>query len=457
MADLTHPEAERAVLGALLIAGAELLAEIGADLAPADFWEHRNRLIFDAMIAAAAEKLPVDVRTVQAELERRGNLAAAGGIVYLSALDLDLPDLSRAHAYARIVRDAAIRRRLLADIRTAGQRLGTEGAPIAEVVSELHLAIRETDRAIAVDELHMMADSLDTVMERLEHPVASGLVGITTGYPELDRMTLGWGPGQLVVVAGRPGMGKTALACCMARAAAEAGAPGAIFSLEMGRDELAARMACAETGIPFWRIRSGHMASGERAMVLRAVQKLSRLRLLLNDSPHLTTARLASLVRRAQRDYGAAFAVIDYLGLMASSDGPKAETRNLEVAEISRALKVLSKELSIPIIALHQLNRGSEKRSDPRPMLSDLRDSGAIEQDADVVLLIYRDGADGRPPKDGEAPSTEAELIVAKQRNGMTGTVRVRQRLEAFRFDSLSEQPVQEWISYGGENVDSRN
>ena len=430
MADMTHAEAERAVLGALLLDGGQL-EEVRLD--PLDFADDRHRLIFTAMIETKRANLHLDIRTAQATLERRGWLASVGGIAYLEALDMALPDLTRVAAYARLVREAAIRRRLVVELRSAASELAAGKDALSTTLWRANVALREADRGISGSELHPLAESFDRVLERMDKPTASGLVGITTGYRELDRMTLGFSGGQFVVIAGRPGMGKTALACCMARAAVEAGSPGVLFSLEMGREDLAARMLCAETGLPFWKLRSGHLSAGERELARRGIIALSRLSLHLDDSANLTPARLSAAVRLARRQ-GATFATVDYLGLMAPDHA--AETQNLRLASISRELKVLAKELDMPIIALHQLSRAPDKRQDPRPMLSDLRDSGAIEQDADLVLFIYRDGADGRPVA-GEAPP-DADLIVAKQRNGMTGTVRLRQRLEVFRFDAVT-------------------
>jgi replicative DNA helicase len=420
---LQHQEAERAILAAVLIDGG-LLEGIATQLAPGDFSDQRNRKLYEAMISLKAGFQPVDVRTVQATLERHGEFESAGGVLYLTGLDLDLPDLSRVEAYVRLVREAASRRNLLQELKGAAQRLSDGNAPLTDVISEVNRSLRDADRSIAVDEMHLLANCFDDVMEKLETPSQSGLVGLPTGYPELDRMTLGWTPGQLVVIAGRPGMGKTALACCMAMTACGSGSPGAIFTLEMSKEELSGRLVCAKTGVPYWKIRTGHLSASERQEVVSAVTKLSATRLVLIENPYLTPARLAASVRRARREFHVSFAVIDYLGLMAADDHH--ENRNLELASISRSLKVLAQECAVPIIALHQLNRSPERRADPRPVLSDLRDSGAIEQDADTVLLIHRPSDPGLK---------EAEIIVAKQRNGMTGSVKVRQTLEAFRFD----------------------
>lgn len=429
MSKLAHPEAERAVLAAAMLTAGELFATGQlADLAPADFSEDRHRRIFEAMALLAGDDEPIDLRTVQAALERRGELGDVGGLAYLSGLDLDLPDLGRVDSYIRIVREAAIRRRLTDALRRGAQRLQEGEAPFGEVVSEANAALRQADERVAGDALVPLGDCFDRILRAMREPVPSGLVGITTGYRELDRMTLGWQAGQLIVVGARPSKGKTALACCMARAAVEVAAPPVYFSLEMGSDDLAERIACAETGLPYNAVRSGHLSSGRKAMLERELVKLSGLPLFLNDSPYLTPTRLGALLRRAKRQHGSRIAFVDYLGLMASDE--PAENDNLRLTAISRALKVLAKELELPIVALHQLNRAPEKRTDQRPQLSDLRGSGSLEQDADVVVLIHRDEDPGK---------NEATLIVAKQRNGMTGDVRVTARLEALRFDDPTE------------------
>lgn len=435
---LAHPEAERAVLAAILLAAGECY-ESGhlAELLPSDFAEPKHRTIFSAMVELHGDETPVDLRTVQARLEQRGHLEGVGGLAYLVGLELDLPDLGRFGAYVRIVKDAAIRRTLAESLRRGAQKLQDGEATFGEVVSEANAALRKADERSATDELVPLGQCFVRVLEAAANPSPTGLVGIPTGYSELDRMTLGWQPGQIIFVAARPSQGKTALACCMARASVDAGSPGVFFSLEMGRDDLAARLVCSETGLPFNLIRSGHLTLGRRALVERAVRNLSSLRLKLNDSPYLTPSRLAALIRRAKRQDGIQIAFIDYLGLMGSDE--RHENQNLRLAAISRSLKVTAKELEIPIVVLHQLSRAPEKRADTRPQLSDLRDSGALEQDADVAILIYRD-----PNGDG----TEAELIVAKQRNGMVGTVKVRPRLEAFRFEDPHPAPPQAGLVY---------
>lgn len=430
--ELRHPETERALLAAAFLAPA-IAEQYARELRADDFTDPRHKLIFEALRRVLAAEMSVDLRTMQADLEARGELQRAGGLAFLAGLDVDLPDLDHVEDYARLVRAATVRRGVLDACKEAAKQI-QGGGSTTETIGELSTVLRELEESTASPALVTLGGSLDPVFERIRNPRHSSLVGITSGYSDLDRLTLGWLPGQLIVLAARPGIGKTALASSWALAAIRSGVPTAFVSLEMGREELAARMLSSETGIEHWRLKTGHMSTIDIANVRKTWLELDQLPLWLDDSPYLSPSKLAATLRRAKREKGVRMAVVDYLGLMRVDEDSRAENQNLRIAEITRSLKVMAKELEMPIVALHQLSRAPEKRPDARPVLSDLRDSGAVEQDADLVLFIYRE-----VPKPND-PATEAEIIIGKHRNGPTGTVRVHQRLEVFRFDPRREE-----------------
>lgn len=430
---LRHPEAERAILAAAFLSPA-IAEQVKLELRVEDFTDHRHQLVFTAALRVLGADMALDLRTMQADLEAHGELKAAGGLAFLAGLDEDLPDLDHVEDYVRLVRAATVRRGVLAACAQTAKRINA-GDPSGETIGELSTEIRRLEEASTSDRLVRLGDSFDQVFATIANPRQSGLAGITSGYPELDQLTLGWMPGQLIVLAARPGIGKTALACRWALAAAKADVPVTMVSLEMGYEELGARIISAETSVEFWRLKSGHMSQMDANTIKRAWLALDNLPVFLNDSPSLSPSSLAAMLRRAKREHGVRMAIVDYLGLMRSDEGSRAENQNLRIAEITRALKVMAQDLEMPVVALHQLSRAPEKRPDSRPVLSDLRDSGAVEQDADLVSFIYRD-----PTLLGAGGELEAEIILAKHRNGPCGTVRVRQRLEVFRFDPVTKE-----------------
>jgi replicative DNA helicase len=428
-ASLVHREVEEAVLAAALL-DQELATRAATELSPEDFGHPPARLIFGALGRLHRAGKPFDVRTAQAALEEAGELERAGGVGYIATIDLSLPDLSRFQHYAGILRASSLRRRL---IETCGEAAtaARSGQPTPELIAELADNLRSLQERGASGKAAPITSALTTVRHRLAHPAPRGMIGVPSGMPGLDQITQGWQPGQLIVLAGRPGAGKTVAATGWAMHSAKSGGPVLFMSLEMGADELAARVASASSSVPLWQIRSGYLADAQKKAVERSIAELEKVPLYIDDSPILTPARLSATIRRAQREHDVQMVVVDYLGLM--QPDAEAENQNLRLAAMTRSLKLLAKELELPIVTVHQLNRAPEKRPDQRPILSDLRDSGAIEQDADIVVFVYRDMKPNAAPSPGEA--LEAELIVAKHRNGPTGTVHVKQRLDVVRFD----------------------
>ena len=426
MEALTPPhsvEAEQSVLGALLIDG--LAWDQVADVVRAeDFYRPDHRLIFDAFAQLVASGRPLDVITVSEQLERRGRLVDAGGLAYLGTLARDTPTAANARSYALIVHERALLRRLLeAGRQIASSVFSDEGLAARELVDRAEALVfdiaeqgaRGRDGAVRVATL--LPPLIDKIDEWHSNP--GKLRGLATGFTDFDRMTGGLRPGDLVVVAGRPSMGKTTLAVNMAEFAAvspDVRASVAIFSMEMPSEQLVTRMLSSIGHVPLNSIRTGHISDDDWVRITAATSQLSDAKLFIDESPGLTPTELRARARRIKREHGLGLVVVDYLQLM-QVPGSK-ENRATEIAEISRGLKALAKELQVPVIALSQLNRGVEQRQEKKPVMSDLRESGAIEQDSDMILLIYRDEIyDKNTTKKGVA-----EIDLAKHRNGETGT-----------------------------------
>ena len=414
-------EAERAVLGALLLEPAHL-ARVRTVLQPRDWYVERHRLLYQAFLDVADAGATPDTLTLQAHLEQAGTWAAVGGIAWLATLDLDLPDIGRLDEYAEIVRERSVRRDLIAAARKAiGEATGT-ARPVAELLADLRAgADHLLGRAARV-----RWEEAGTVLDRLLLTIEEGrpevLVGLTTGYPEWDRLGPGLLRGGLYVLAGRPGMGKTSLALDITRhVAVELHKPVGVFSLEMRADELGLKLLSAESDMSARFARSCKLSSQHWRDLYAAVRRIAGARLYLDDTTGLV---LRDLEARAwwlkTRHPDLALLVIDYLQLITA--GVKVEQRRLEIALITRRLKALAGQLGIPVIVLSQLNREVTRRSDPRPQLADLAESGAIEQDADQVAFIHRPEL---YDPDEHTFRGLAEILVAKHRQGETGTVRL--------------------------------
>jgi replicative DNA helicase len=373
---------------------------------------------------------PADAVTVASELVRTGDIGRVGGHPYLHTLLSSVPTATNAGYYAEIVAEKATLRRLV----QAGDRISQMGYGANEGAAGFAGAVDEVvDRAQAElyavgetrdrDDLTGVAELLEPAMDQVERVAADGGVvpgAVPTGLSELDEMLHGFQPGQMVIVAGRPGSGKTSLATgAAAHAAIRQHLPTAVFSLEMSKMELMMRLLAAEACIPLNNLRSGRMSDRDWSKLAGRSGEISEAPLYIDDSPNLTVTEIRAKARRMKQRHGLALVVVDYLQLMTA--GRRVESRQQEVSEFSRALKLLAKELEVPVVALSQLNRGPEQRVDKKPMLSDLRESGSLEQDSDVVLLVHREDLyNPETPRAGEA-----DLIVAKHRNGPTGTVSV--------------------------------
>lgn len=433
-------EAESSVLGGLLLDNGAW-DRVGDLLVDSDFYRHEHRLVYAAIGALINASKPADVITVHEQLQALGKSQEVGGLSYLNALAQYVPSASNIRRYAEIVRERSILRKLVAasdDIATAA--FNTQGRAVDKILDEAEQKIfnigeegsRMKQGFQSMDTL--VVDLLDRVSEMADNP--NDITGVPTGFYDLDRMTSGLQPGDLVVLAARPSMGKTAFAINIAEhVALNEGLPVAVFSMEMGASQLAVRIVGSIGRVDQGHLRTGKLTDDEWPRLTEAIERLRTVSLHIDETPGLTPSELRANSRRLARQCGKlGLIVVDYLQLMSGSSGSDGDNRATELGEISRGLKMLAKELQCPVIALSQLNRGVEQRTDKRPMMSDLRESGAIEQDADIIMFIYRDDYYNKDSKD---PGV-AEIIIGKQRNGPTGTCRLAFLKPLTRFESLA-------------------
>ena len=433
-------EAESSVLGGLLLDN-NAWDRVGDVLIDSDFYRYEHRLVYAAVGKLINETKPADVITVYEELQRQGKGDEIGGLAYLNALAQYVPSASNIRRYAEIVRERSILRKLVsASDEIATSAFNLQGRAVDKILDEAEGKIfkigeegsRMKQGFQAMDSL--VVQLLDRVQEMADNP--NDVTGVPTGFYDLDRMTAGLQPGDLVVLAARPSMGKTAFAINIAEhAALNEGLPVAVFSMEMGASQLAVRIVGSIGRIDQSHLRTGKLTDEEWPRLTEAIERLRNVSLHIDETPGLTPSELRANARRLARQCGQlGLIVVDYLQLMSGSSSGD-ENRATELGEISRGLKALAKELKCPVIALSQLNRSVEQRTDKRPMMSDLRESGAIEQDADVIMFIYRDEY---YTKDACKEPGIAEIIIGKQRNGPTGTVRLTFLKPLTKFDNLA-------------------
>ena len=436
-------EAEQSIIGGLMLDN-QAFEKVDTKLCEADFYRTEHRVLYRSILSLVKKNQPFDVVTVLDTLKSNNTLDDAGGEVYLFELANNTPSVANVSAYADIVRDKSVQRQLIA---VAGDIADSAYNPGSRLVSEL-LDFAET-RVFAIAEQTAgeggplaMKSILVRAVEKIDALYHSGdsITGLATGLSDLDEMTSGLQKSDLVIVAGRPSMGKTTLVMNMAEhAAIKASKPVLVFSMEMPADSLAMRMMSSLGRIDQHRIRTGKLDDDDWPRVTSAVHMLSEAPLFIDDSPALSPAEMRARARRLMKEHGQlGLIVVDYLQLMRIS-GFKADNRTAEISEISRSLKALAKELCVPVIALSQLNRSLEQRQDKRPVMSDLRESGAIEQDADLICFIYRDEVYNEDSPDKGC----AEIIIAKQRNGPIGKVRVAFLGKYTRFEDLAYQGYQ--------------
>ncbi len=434
-------EAESSVLGGLLLDNAawDRIADL---LAAGDFYRYEHRIIFEAIHGLIEGNRPADVITVFEALQNLGKADEVGGLSYLNSLAQYVPSAGNIRRYAEIVRERGILRRLVAasdEISTAA--FNPQGKAVDQILDEAEQKIfnigeegsRMKEGFQGMESL--VVDLMDRVQEMADNP--NDITGVPTGFYDLDRMTSGLQAGDLIILAARPSMGKTAFAINIAEhVALNEGLPVAVFSMEMGAAQLAVRIVGSIGRINQGHLRTGKLTDDEWPRLTEAIEKLRNISLHIDETPGLTVSQLRANARRLARQVGGKLGliVIDYLQLMSVSGSMSDENRATAVGEISRGLKMLAKELGCPVIALSQLSRGVEQRTDKRPMMSDLRESGAIEQDADVIMFIYRDDYYNT---DSKEPGV-AEVIISTQRNGPTGTVKLFFQKNQTRFENLA-------------------
>jgi replicative DNA helicase len=435
-------EAEQSVLGGLLLDN--LAWDRAADLlTDSDFYRHEHRLIYAAIGALVGASKPADVITVFEQLQSRGSAEDCGGLAYLNALAQSVPSAANMRRYAEIVRERSILRKLIhASDEIATSAFNPQGRPVSSILDEAERRVfqigeegsRQRQGFQPIDKL--VVALIDRVQE-LHDSGAQEVTGVRTGFYELDRMTAGLQKGDLIVLAARPSMGKTAFALNIAEhVAVQEGLPVLVFSMEMGASQLALRLVGSLGRIDQGNLRTGRLKNEEWERLTEAVEKLGQVQMFIDETAGLTSSELRARARRMARQFGGTLGliVVDYLQLM-SGNGGSEENRATELGEISRGLKSLAKELQCPVMALSQLNRSVESRTDKRPMMSDLRESGAIEQDADIITFIYRDEY---YTKDACKEPGVAEIIIAKQRNGPVGTVKLAFLRPLTRFENLA-------------------
>jgi len=431
-------QAEQAVLGGLMLDD-EAWERVADQITAEDFYRREHQAIFRAMTALGEADQPLDVVTLAEELERRGELDDVGGLPYLGMLANDTPTASNVGAYARLVREQSVMRQLIrAGNRIAESCYRPEGRKVDQLLDEAENLVFQIaeQQAKGRSGFRPITELLTDTVNRIEELYSSGsaMTGVPTGFDDFDAKTSGLQKSDLIIVAGRPSMGKTTFAMNIAEnVAISAGLPVAIFSMEMPGEALTMRMISSLGRINQQAVRTGKLEDDDWPRVTSAVSLLQQAKLFIDDTPALSPTEVRARCRRLMKEYGQlGLVVIDYLQLMQAPDA--GENRTNEISAISRGLKTLAKELNVPVIALSQLNRSLEQRPNKRPVMSDLRESGAIEQDADLIVFIYRDEVYHEDSPD----KGKAEIIIGKQRNGPIGTVTLTFQGQYTRFDNYA-------------------
>lgn len=428
-------DAEKSLLSAILISE-ESLPDITEIVSPKDFYDERNRHIYNAMWTLYEKHQPVDLLTVTDELKRHKLTAKAGGAAYLSELSSYAPTAAHARAYAELIANCAIRRRLITAASDITESAYDEATETQEILGSAEKSLFEVSEQNTHGEMAAMADLLTTTYDRLEdlYENKGTLAGYKTGFVDLDRITAGLHKSDLVILAARPAMGKTAFALNLAQNVAKINDKAVlVFSLEMGKEQLINRMLADASGVDSFKLETGGFDGSDFEQISQAMSEMSELKIFIDDTPGLTIMDMRTKCRRVAHDQDVGLIIVDYLQLMSSTSKQAQGNRVQEISEISRGLKLIARELNVPVIALSQLSRTVESRDPKIPMLSDLRESGSIEQDADIVMFLYRE--------DYYNPETDrqniTDLILAKHRRGAVGTIGLYFDKARVRFMSL--------------------
>ncbi len=437
-----NEEAEQAVLGSILIEGS-VINQVLEILTPPDFYKEAHRKIFDAMIELDRESKPIDYFTVFEYLKSTGQLLEqVGGSSYLTYLREIVPSTANVEYYAKMVKEKSILRRLVMTATEIANRGHEEGINVDEFIDRAEHAILEVAQNKVKPSFYESRELAAKALEIIEtlHARKEHVTGIATGFEKLDYMTTGLQPSDLIIVAARPGLGKTTFCLDIAaHAAIEYGLSVGIFSLEMTKEQLMLRMLSGSAKVSYSNIRSGYIKNEDLEKLVRAADIFSKAKIYIDDTPAINVLELRAKARRQKREKGLDFIIVDYLQLMRGHG--RTETREREIAEISGSLKALAKELRVPLIAVSQLSRQTEARANRVPQLSDLRESGALEQDADMVIFIHRDDAYRKP----EERDGIAQIIIGKQRNGPTGAIKLAFLADSRGVPSFADLAAEEY------------
>ncbi|MCB0338437.1 MAG: replicative DNA helicase [Bdellovibrionales bacterium] len=429
-------QAEESVLGGILIDN-EMINAAMEILRPEDFYRSAHRSLFQGMIELVEKRQPVDTITLSQQLRSMGLLEDAGGLEYISRLSAVVPSSANVAYYAKVVKEMAMRQNIIhQSSEIIAEAFNAEGE-VEDFIDSVEQRIFKVSEFRADRAFHRVGDVVKDSIKHVEllYDRKELVTGVPTGFDDLNKITAGFQPSDLIILAARPAMGKTSLALSVAQyVGIHAGMAVAVFSLEMSKEQLVLRMLCSEGGVNGSKVRTGHLGERDFPRLVEAASRIAEAPIFIDDTPALSVMEMRAKARRLHREHPLSLIVVDYLQLMKSPT--YANSREQEISDISRSLKALAKELSIPVIALSQLNRSVEQRNDKRPMMSDLRESGAIEQDADLICFIYRDEVYNQDSEDKGV----AELIIAKQRSGPTGVVRLAFMAETTRFHQLEER-----------------
>ena len=431
-------QAEEAALGSVLV-NSEVYYDLTHFLSADDFFLHRNRWIWEAFAGLHEQRLPIDILTVSEELDRRGHLEEVGGPAYLTALINNVPSSLHAVAYGHVVEETATRRRLLEAANQIARLAFQSGTPVEDVVNDAEKAVFGVSERRLTHQLQPIKQVLSEYYDRIDYLARhrDETIGVPTGFIDLDRLLGGMQPSDLLIIAGRPGQGKSGFCISAAKNASQLHKKHvALFSLEMSNEQLVQRLVAQETGIDSQRLRLANLRDEEWPLFTQAVSALGDTHIYLDDTPSITPLQLHTKCRRLHMEIGLDLIIVDYLQLMTGDT--RMENRVQEVSYISRNLKALARELKVPLLAAAQLSRAVESRRPPRPILSDLRESGSLEQDADVVMFIYR-------PDQYEEDTLKqniAEIIVAKHRNGPVGSTELVFRKKLAKFENAATRQV---------------
>lgn len=429
--------AEKSLLGAVMLQDS-VMAEILTILKPKDFYEKRHELIFTAMMHLYDQHRPIDLLTLTAEMKKQKTLKDVGGAAYLTELSNFVPAAAHAKAYAEIVERASVRRRLIKAGNEIAEKAYSDDAEVDNLIGAAERDLFEVSDKIVKSDYVAMDELLADAFDRIEelHKNKGALRGLKTGFRDLDKKTAGFQKGDLVIIGARPAMGKTTFAQNLAYNIATINRKGVLFfSMEMAANEIVDRMISDVSGVDNWKMRTGNLTDEEFQKIGDALSEMDEVPIYIDDTSSMTIMELRNKARRAMHDHDIGIVIVDYLQLISGSDR-YAGNRVQEVTEISRGLKILARELEIPVIALAQLSRNVTGRDDPRPVLSDLRESGSIEQDADLVMFLHRPDY-YRQNDDNYEETHITELLVAKHRHGAVGKIELYFHPELLRFMSL--------------------